>query len=105
MKKEEILEMSRKENKSKDMVTNEVELKANTFASVGMLLLALIYFMIEIAKGNGINPAIYSMITLFNTILNGYMGIKIKEKRGLRITTSVIWGLLTAMLIFDYITR
>ena len=105
MKKEEILSASRKENKNKDMYAKEVEAKATTIASVAMLLLALVFFTYEITKGRGINPAIYSMITLFNSILYGYMGIKIKEKRKLRITNAVIWGLMTVILLFEYFTK
>lgn len=102
MKKDEILEMSRKENKKKDMYEIEVELKGATYAGISMLILALIYFTYEIAIGKGSNPAFYSIITIYNTVLYGYKAFKIKNKRNLSTLTSVIWGILTAMLILGY---
>lgn len=102
MKKEEILEKSRKENKKKDLQEIEVELKASQYASIGMLLLAFIFFTCEIVTGKGTNPAFYSLITLFNAIMFGYRGIKIEKNRSINVLTSVIWGLLTIILVLSY---
>ena len=102
MKKEEILEASKKENKKKDMYAIQVEAKAANIACVSMLILAFIYFTYEIAIGKGTNPAFYSLITIYNAILFGFKAIKIKENKKLNIFTSVIWGLLTIMLILSY---
>ena len=102
MKKEEILEKSKKDNKKKDIYALEVESKGANYAGITMLILAFIYYTYEIMQGKGSNPALYSIITIYNTILYGYKAIKIKERRGLSITTSVVWGLLTIMLILSY---
>lgn len=102
MKKEEILEASKKENKNKDIYAIEVENKSNQFAGIFMLILASIYFIYEIATGKGQNPAFYSLIAIYETVLFGYKAIKIKERRKLSIITSAIWGLLTLMLILEY---
>ena len=102
MKKEEILEKSRKDNKKKDVYAIQVEAKGANIAGITMLLLAFIYYSYEIFTGKGSNPALYSIITIYNAVLYGYKAIKIKEKRGLWIATSVIWGLLTLILVLSY---
>ena len=102
MKKEEILEKSKKENKNKDMYAVQVEAKGANIAGVMMLLLAAIYYVYEIINGKGSNPALYSIITIYNAVLYGYKAIKIETRRKLSIFISFIWGLLTIMLILSY---
>ena len=102
MKKEEILERSRKENKKKDLQEIEVELKASQYAGIAMILLAFVFFAYEIATGKGTNPALYSIITIYSFIMYGYRGIKIEKYRKLNIITSIIWGLLSLLLILNY---
>lgn len=102
MKKDEILELSRKENKKKDAFETEVSAKAATYGCIATTVLATIYFCYEIFIGRGTNPAFYSLVTIANTFIYGYKGIKLKEKRGLYIFNTVVWGLLTVMLIVEY---
>ena len=59
MKKEEILEASKKENKNKDIYCKEVEAKGATWAAMCMLILTSIYFIYEIMSGKGQNVALY----------------------------------------------
>ncbi len=102
MNKEEILEASKKENKNKDIYCKEVEAKGATWAAVCMLILASVYFIFEIMSGKGTNPALYSIIAIYDTVLFGYKAIKVEEKRGLNAFTSIIWGLLTITLVLEY---
>ena len=102
MKKEEILEKSRKDNKNIDMYEQEVTIKAATWAAVTMLILAFIYFTYEIMSGKGTNYALYSLITIYNTILYGGKAIKIERCRKLNTSTAIIWGLLTVVLVLSY---
>jgi hypothetical protein len=102
MEKEKILENSRLENKGKDFYALEIEANACKIASIVMIVLAFIYFSYEIFTGKGSNPAFYSLITVFNCVLFGYKAIKLKERRKLSIFASVIWGLLTIMLVLQY---
>ena len=67
-----------------------------------MIILAAIYFAYEIFTGKGTNYALYSLLAIYNAILYGYQAIKSKEKRGLHIFTSVIWGVLTILLVVSY---
>ena len=102
MKKEEILEASKKENKKKDMYEIEVERKGATIAAVTMLILACVYYCYEIFSGKGTNPALYSILTIYCSIVYGYKAIKIEKYRALNIFTSIIWGALTILLILTY---
>ncbi len=102
MKKEEILEKSKKENKNKDIYALEVETKAANIAGLAMLILAAIYFTYEILSGKGTNYALYSLIAIYDAIMYGYRAIKIKEHRGLNLFTSIIWSLLTILLVVEY---
>ena len=102
MEKEEILEASKKENKNKDVYEIQVESKGATYAGLSMLILALIFYTYEIFSGKGSNPAFYSIITIYNAVLFGYKAIKLDKRKGLYVFTSVVWGILTIMLILDY---
>lgn len=102
MKKEEILEASKRENKKKDVYEIEVDSKAGQYAAISMLLLAFLFFTYEIVTGKGSNPAFYSLITTFNTVIYGYKAIKLSKNRKLNIFTSITWGLLTVILILEY---
>ena len=88
--------------KEKDTYEIEVEAKGANYAGITMLLLAFVYYSFEIFSGRGSNPAFYSIITVYNVVLFGYKAIKLKKHRKLNIFTSVVWGLLTLMLVLDY---
>lgn len=90
------------EKEKKDSHEIEVENKGAVIAAICMLLLAFIYFTYEIFTGQGTNPALYSIITIYNTVLFGYKAAKVEKCRKLNVFTSVVWGLLTIMLILSY---
>lgn len=102
MKKEEILEQSRKENKKKDIYEIEMEYRGASYAAMSIIILAFIYFTYEIMLGKGSNPALYSIITIYNSILFGYKAIKIEKSRKLNTFTALLWGLLTILLVLEY---
>ena len=88
MKKEEILEASKKENKNKDIYAVQVEAKGASIAGVSIIILAFIYYLYEMMSGKGSNPALYSIITIYNAILYGYKALKIEKHRKLNTFTS-----------------
>ena len=102
MKKEEILEMSRKENKNKDMHEIEIENKGSKIATIVMLSLATIYYCYEIFTAKGQNITLYSLITVYCAVIYGYKGIKIKKRKLFNIVCSFIWAILTTILILEY---
>lgn len=102
MKKEEILEMSKKENQKKDPYVLEVQSKAGNIATAGMLILAFIYLIYEMTTTSHWNPAIYSIITLYNSLFWGYNAIKIEKTRKINTFSSIMWGIFTILLLLDY---
>ena len=89
----------------KDSYELEVDYKAGTWAAVAMLILACVYYSYEIFTGKGSNPAFYSLIALYCSIFYGFRGIKIEKNRKLNIIISIIWGLLSIMLIVAYFSK
>lgn len=102
MKKEEILEMSRKENKNKDMHEIEVENRGSKIAAIAMLLLATVYYCYEIFTAKGQNITLYSLITIYCSVIYGYKGVKIEKNKMLNISCAIIWSILTVALILEY---
>lgn len=99
-------EISNKENnKAKDKHELEVDYKAGTWAAVAMLILACVYYSYEIFTGKGSNPAFYSLIALYCSIFYGFRGIKIEKNRKLNIIISIIWGILSIMLVVAYFSK
>ena len=102
MKKEEILELSRKENKNKDLAYIEVENKAYNLAANALFVLTAIYFVLEIALKDEINYGLYSLIALFSTTV---YGVKAKySKNKICIIASIVWGLCTIVFAYYYIS-
>lgn len=102
MKKEEILEKSRKENKKKDAYEIEVETQGCKYAAIAMVLLTTVYFCYEMIIGKGQNYTLYSIISIYCSIMYGYKAIKLEKCRKLHAFTSIIWGLMTIILILVY---
>lgn len=101
MKKDEILEMSRKENKKKDLQEMELENKACVFIAIAIAIMSLVFYALEIAIKGTANYGWYSFICLYNAIMFGYKGIKLKRK--VDIFAGIIWLLLTIASIYFYV--
>ncbi|MBO4245557.1 MAG: hypothetical protein J5892_02305 [Bacilli bacterium] len=102
MKKEEILAMNRRDNKKKDPYETEISYKATWAGALAMLILATVFYTYEICSGKGTNPVLYSLIAIFCSVGYGYKGIKLEKNRWLYIFTSVIWLIVTVLLILGY---
>ena len=102
--KEDVIS-NKQNNKTKDKYELEVDYKAGTWAAVAMLILACVYYSYEIFTGKGSNPAFYSLIALYCSIFYGFRGIKIEKNRKLNIIISIIWGILSIMLIVAYFMK
>lgn len=62
MNKKEILEKSRQENKNKDMYEKEVIKESWNYGATSALVLATVFFVIQIFTGGGINYGIYAVV-------------------------------------------
>ena len=102
MKKEEILEANKNENKKKDVFEMEVDSKACRLASIAMFCVAFILLVYEMAIDKGINPAFYSFLAIFNSVAYGYKAYKLEKNRGINIFISTVWGIMTIVLLLEY---
>lgn len=102
MKKEEILEASKKENKKKDIYEIEVETKGCKIAALAMILLTTIYYCYEIFTVKGQNITLYSLIAIYCAVVYGYKGVKLEKKKMFNIICCVLWSILTIFLILEY---
>ena len=101
MKKEEILKASQNENKERDLVAIEIEQKSFKLASLSILFLATVYFCLGIFIKGETNYGWYSIIALYSTILYGYKALK--TKRPICIVCSIIWAIVTIILVYSYV--
>jgi len=101
MKKEDILDKVKKENKQKDYVLIETENKAVKTAALSMLILSCIYFCLEIILDGKTNHGMYSLIAIYCAMFYGYKGIKTKNK--FEILCMMLWGLVSVLLIIYHI--
>ncbi len=101
MEKEKILEASRKDNKNKDYADMENENKAVRCATIGIILISTIFFIMEIVVKGKTNYGLYSILAIYNSIFYGYKAIKDKKK--LHMFNGVIWGIVAIILIVIYI--
>lgn len=81
MKKDEILEKSRKENKNQDLFEKEVSQKGGNMGALVAMILATIFYVIQIFVGGGTNYGLYAVV--FSVPAAGYFvkAIKIKKKK------------------------
>lgn len=62
MDKNEILSKSRKENKDRDLYTLEVQSTAGTISSLVALVLATVFFVVQIVTGGGFDYGLYAIV-------------------------------------------
>ena len=103
MKKEEILEKARQENKQKDLACIEAERKGAMLAAISIVILACIYYVCGIMLTGKSNYGWYSIIALYCTVVYGYKGIKMKNK--FNIFVSIIWLLVTIITAYSYFSN
>ena len=102
MNREDILKIGKEENQKRDPYELAVNAKAAALANAAMLVLAFVIFWYEMAKGTGLNPAIYALIAVNNCVVWGYRALKIDKYKKLNTFSSITWGILTVYLMLDY---
>ena len=83
MNKEEILEKSRAENRNKDIYEKEVLKQAGTSAVIVMMVLATIFFVVQIFVGGGINWGIWALVFSSNMTTFWVKYIKLRRNHEL----------------------
>lgn len=88
MNKEEILEKSRAENRNKDIYEKEVLKQANTCAVMVMMVLAVIFFAVQIFVGGGTNLGIWALVFSTNMTTFWVKYIKLRRKHELALAVA-----------------
>lgn len=83
MNKEEILEKSRAENRNKDIYEQEVLKQASTSSVIVMMILATIFFIVQIFVGGGINWGVWALVFSANMTTFWVKYIKLRRKHEL----------------------
>ena len=102
MKKEEILELSRKENKNKDLAYVERENKAYRIGAMSMFALTAVYFVLEAVLKEQINYGWYSLLALFSSVVYGVRASYSKNRVCIFIT--ILWIICTLAFTCYYIS-
>lgn len=103
MNKESILEMSRQENKNKDLVGANAEVKASMIAGISMVVLSSIFYVTQIVIQGTCNLGLFAVVALYNAVINIVKGVKVLNKS--LIVAGVIWGLLAIGLSIAHISN
>ncbi|MDE6664185.1 MAG: hypothetical protein K2K46_12710 [Lachnospiraceae bacterium] len=106
MNKEEILEMSRAENKNKDIYEQEVLKQASTAALIVMPALAAIFFAAQIFVGGGTNWGLWAIVFSANmtTFWVKYVKLRRKHELVLAIAYTVLVSAMSGCHIYNLIT-
>lgn len=80
MDKNEILEKSRAENKNKDVYEQEVLKQASRSAVVVQMTLAVVFFVVQIFAGKGINWELWAIVFSANMTINWVKYIKLHRQ-------------------------
>lgn len=68
MEKEKILEMSRQENKDKDLYELEIKNKASKIGINTLLIFCILLFVLNIIAGNGYKIELYAPVLILNAV-------------------------------------
>ncbi len=102
MEKEKILEMSRKENKDKDIAALEAGTKACKHAIVsGAIFAAILGVWQAIAKGEN-NTSLFALMMFFNMVMQFSIYFNLKNKTNL--VAAICWTFATVVYTAEAIT-
>ena len=105
MNKEEILQRSRAENKDQDLYAKEVQREGTHLAAGAALILATIFFVLEIFLGDGLNFAFYAIIESFlaSSQFSLWKATKNHRNRNFAILFTILTVLMAGIHIIDLI--
>ena len=106
MNKEEILEMSRAENKNKDIYELEVLKQSGTSTVIVMMALAAIFFSAQIFVGGGTNWGLWAIVFSANmtTFWVKYVKLRRKHELVLAIAYTVLVSAMSGCHIYNLVT-
>lgn len=83
MNKEEILAKSRTENKNKDIYEQEILKQSYACATKVMLIIALVFFVVQMIVGGGMNWGIWAIAYSVHATRSWVRYIKLRKKNDL----------------------
>lgn len=83
MNKEEILELSRKENKNQDVYEQDVVINGNRYACIAAGIIATVFFIVQIFTGGGMNFGMYAVVFSMPMASFWFKFIKLRKKHEL----------------------
>lgn len=95
MNKDDILAKSRQENKEKDLYEKEVQTRAGNIGAIAAMILATIFFVIQMVLGEGLNFGLYAV--MFSVPAVGYIYKSIQMKRRRDTVAAIIYVIGTAL--------
>lgn len=101
MKKEDILEKSRKENKNKDIFVDEVLKEGRSIGAMVAVIMATIFFVIQIFVGGGINYGLYAVV--FSMFAANYVVKAIRMKSKYEIIFAIFYIIIVLLLSFIHV--
>lgn len=101
MKKEEILERSRNENKDMDLYEKDIQIQAGNIGAFAAVILATIFFVIQILVGGGMNYGLYAIVFSVPAVGNIIKSVRMKRTREL--TVAIVYALATLACVFAHI--
>ncbi|MBQ8194192.1 MAG: hypothetical protein IJZ47_02395 [Oscillospiraceae bacterium] len=97
MNKEQILEMSRKENKEQDLYELEISSKATRVSSLICVIICAVLYVAEIMVCGNQNYGLWTIIAAFIAGTFLYTGIKLKNK--VKIAVGILWTVIAVIAI------
>ena len=94
MNREEVLAKSREENGNKDIYEQEVLKVASRYAVLAQMILATVFFIIQIIVGKGINWGLYALVYSSSMVTCWVKYIKLRRNHELAV------AILYTMLVF-----
>ena len=96
MDRTEILEKSRRENKNRDLYTQEIQGAASAVSSFVAVILATVFVVIQAVAGHGVNLGLYAICTSAGATQFIVKAVHMKQKRD--IVLAVIYTGVTLVL-------
>lgn len=106
MNREEILEKSRAENRNQDIFEQEILKQASTWAVRVMVLLATVFFIVQVIAGGGTNWGIWALVFSANmaTFWVKYRMLRRKHELLLAIAYTLVVAAFSAAYLYELMT-
>lgn len=95
MNKDEILEMSRKENNNQDVYEKEVIKEGGNAGSIAAAILATVFFIMQIFLDGGMNYGLYAVVFSIPAASFTVKALRLKKKH--EVVMAVIYILMTLL--------